>query len=151
MHTKSLIYTLQLYIQTHANHCSDLVGPLHNHYATTYSLHRDSSLNTLKYFHVTEGLIPDIMHDCLEGCVQYEVKELLKYLSSNGILSVSTIQHLIQSFLYSGPDAKNQPSPITAATLASPDHCLKQTCQFTYSFVHVHVSIYICISIHKSF
>ena len=65
--------------ETHTHHCSALGGPLHNHYATTYGLHRDSSLNTLQYFHVTEGLIPDIMHDCLEGCVQYEVKELLKY------------------------------------------------------------------------
>ena len=88
---------------------------------------------------MTEGLIPDIMHDCLEGCVQYEVKELLKYLSSSGILSVSTIQNLIQSFPYSGLDAKNRPSPITDATLASPDHGLKQTGQFTYLCVYVSI------------
>ena len=113
--------------QTHANHCSDLQGPLRNHYATTYGLHRDSSLNTLQYFHVTEGLIPDIMHDCLEGCVQYEIKELFKYLSSTRILSISAINNCIQSFPYLGPDAKNRPSPIAAATLASSDHSLKQS------------------------
>ena len=113
--------------ETHANHCSHLGGLLHDHCATTYGLHRDSSLNSLRYFHVTEGLIPDIMHDCLEGCVQYEVKELLKYLSSTRILSLSTINSLIQSFPYIGPDARNRPSPITAATLASSDHALKQT------------------------
>lgn len=113
--------------ETHANHCSSLEGPLHNHYATAYGLHRDSSLNTLKFFHVTEGLIPDIMHDCLEGCVQYEVKELLKYLSSMDVLNVSTINELIQSFPYLGPDSRNRPSPITTKTLASPDHNLKQT------------------------
>lgn len=115
--------------ETHANHCADLGGPLHNHYATTYGLHRDSSLNTLQYFHVTEGLIPDIMHDCLEGCVQYEVKELLKSLSSRRLLSVSAINNLIQSFPYLGPDARNRPSLISDVTLASPDHTLKQTGQ----------------------
>ena len=113
--------------QTHANHCSQLGGPLHNHYATTYGLHRDSILNQLQYFHVTEGLVPDIMHDCLEECVQYEVKEMLKYLSSERILSVSALNHLIQSFPYFGPDARNHPSPVTAASLASSDHALKQT------------------------
>ena len=51
---------------------------LHRHIVTIYGLHRDSILNSSKYFHVTEGLIPDIMHDCLEGALQYEVKELLK-------------------------------------------------------------------------
>ena len=114
---------------THANHCSDLGGPLHDHYATTYGLHRDSSLNALRFFHVTEGLVPDIMHDCLEGCVQYEVKELLKYLSSRGILSLSAINSRIESFPYMGPDARNKPSPITSTILASSDHALKQTGQ----------------------
>ena len=122
---------------THAAHCSNLGGPLHDHYATTYGIHRDSSLNTLRYFHVTEGLIPDIMHDCLEGCVQYEVKELLKYISSTKILCLSTINNLIQSFPYAGLDARNRPSPITAATLNSSDHCLKQTGQYTYFNVGV--------------
>ena len=27
---------------------------------------------------MVDGLVPDIMHDVLEGCAQYEVKELLK-------------------------------------------------------------------------
>ena len=30
--------------------------------------------------YVTEGLSPDIMHDILEGALQYETKELIKYL-----------------------------------------------------------------------
>ena len=72
---------------THAHQCADLAGPLHNHYATAYGLHRDSALNTLQYFHVTEGLIPDILHDCLEGCVQYEV------LNSEGVLRVTDINN----------------------------------------------------------
>ena len=45
---------------THKNHVSLLDSRgLHQHIATTYGLHRDSILNSSKYFHVTEGLIPD--------------------------------------------------------------------------------------------
>ena len=113
--------------ETHAHQCSDLNGPLHNHYATAYGLHRDSALNTLRYFHVTEGLIPDIMHDCLEGCVQYELKELLRHFNTEEILSVIAINNAIHSFPLMGSDARNRPAPITAITLASSDHSLKQT------------------------
>lgn len=94
-------------------------------YATAYGLHRDSALNTLHYFHVTEGLISDIMHDCLEGCVQYEVKELLRHFK--GILSVTAINNDIHSFPLMGSDARNRPAPITAITLASSDNSLKHT------------------------
>ncbi len=37
---------------------ASLGGHLHEHYATTYRLHRDAILNTSRYFHVTEGLVP---------------------------------------------------------------------------------------------
>ena len=72
---------------THANQCASLCGPLHEHFATTFGLHRDSIINTSRYFQVTEGLVPDIMHDVLEGCLAYEVKELLKYLINNGTIT----------------------------------------------------------------
>lgn len=119
--------------QTHANHCADLGGPLHDHYATTYGLHRDSCLNTLTYFHVTEGLVPDVMHDCLEGCVQLEVKQLLKSFISRRLLSIPTLNNLLQSFPYLGPDARNRPSIITEVTLASADHSLKQSGEYMIS------------------
>ena len=50
-------------IETHKRHCASLHGPLHEHVATTYGLTRDSILNSLRYFHVTSGLPPDVMHD----------------------------------------------------------------------------------------
>ena len=64
---------------THNLHCADLNGPLHDHITTAYGVQRNSILNQSRYFHVTEGLSPDIMHDLLEGCLQYETKELLKH------------------------------------------------------------------------
>ena len=133
--------------ETHAHQCADLDGPLHNHYATAYGLHRDLALNTLSFFHVTEGLIPDIMHDCLEGCVQYEVKELLKHLSSEGILSVVDINSAVHSFPLTGFDARNHPAPITAVNLASSDHSLKQTGIYMCSTMQIVLIIHICVCI----
>ena len=50
-------------------------------YSKEFGINCKSSLNDLKYFHVCDGfLIPDIMHDVLEGVLQYEVKLMLQYM-----------------------------------------------------------------------
>ena len=119
---------------THANQCASLHGSLHGHFATTFGLHRDSILNTSRYFHVTEGLVPDIMHDILEGCLAYEVKELLKYLIQNRTITLTEFSGIVKSFPYIGSDSRNKPTEIAASTLSSSDHSLKQT-----GMLHVHV------------
>lgn len=49
-----------------------------------FGINRNSILNELKYFHVCNGcLIPDVMHDLLEGALQYEVKLLLQVMIQN--------------------------------------------------------------------
>uniref|UniRef100_A0A1X7UTH9 Uncharacterized protein n=1 Tax=Amphimedon queenslandica TaxID=400682 RepID=A0A1X7UTH9_AMPQE len=52
--------------QTHAYHCSLLLRSNYTYVATTYGFTEDSILNSSKYFHVTEGLCPDVMQDMLE-------------------------------------------------------------------------------------
>ena len=57
--------------------------------STTYGLVHDSILNNSKFFHVTDGLEPDVMHDALEGSLEYETKEVLNYLiTEHRILSL---------------------------------------------------------------
>ena len=113
---------------THATHCSQLLGPLHEHVSTMYGLVRDSILNTSKFFYVTEGLAPDIMHDILEGCLQYEVKELSKYfILDQNIISLFLLNDKIDVFSYGYIDTPNKPSQISLASLKSSDHNLKQT------------------------
>ena len=109
---------------THKEHCSMLQGALADHIATTYGLARDSILNQSRYFHVTEGLSPDCMHDLLEGTMQYEVKELLKSLIHRDFISQQDINNRIAFFPYNSADAVNKPSPVS---LSSTDHSLKQT------------------------
>ena len=82
---------------------------MYNHIATTYGLSRDSILNSsLFFFHVTDGLAPDIMHDILEGSLQYEAKELMKALVTDfKILSLNELSTRIESFPYGYSDLTN--------------------------------------------
>ena len=134
---------------THASHCSALNGDLHDYYATTYGINRDSLLNTSKFFHVTEGLVPDIMHDCLEGCLPYEVKELLKHLIQCGVITLPMLNDTVQSFPYQGSDASNKPSIISSSTISSSDHGLRQTGTITFVVVIIKEIAFCCI--HKFF
>lgn len=71
---------------THARHCAildneELMSADRQHYSTTFGVNRRALVDTLCYFDVTSGaLIPDIMHDILEGALPLEVKCLLKVL-----------------------------------------------------------------------
>ncbi len=68
------------------------------------------------------------MHDILEGCAQYEVKELLKYLRANQNIPVTVeyINDQIQNFPYAPPDIRDKPSAISDVFYRSSDHSLKQ-------------------------
>ena len=68
----------------------------------------------------------DIMHDILEGTLQYEVKELLKHLTSTNICSLQHINGKIVSFPYGFSEVKNKPTEITSEHLSSHDHKLRQ-------------------------
>ena len=113
--------------ETHTQQCSNLGGALHDHYATTYGIKCNSILNESRYFHVTEGLVPDVMHDVLEGALEFEVKQLLKHFVSKKYLSLTVLNDAIDSFPYGATDSTNKPSPISPTTLASPDNLLKQS------------------------
>ena len=80
--------------ETHASQCVSLGGPLHDHFATTFGLHRDSILNTSQYFHVTEGLVPDVMDDVLEGCLPY-LQELDRIIHIWGQINRTNHLHYI--------------------------------------------------------
>ena len=111
--------------ETHAHHVKDLDDPvLASILATTYGLNRDSILNSLQFFHVTEGLPPDIMHDILEGALQYEMKEmLLIFTGEKGYFTLNTLNQRIKEFSYFYADMKDKPSEIT---LHSTDNGLNQ-------------------------
>ncbi len=124
---------------THSGHCTMLQTGA-DHVGTTYGLTRDSILNTSRYFHVTEGLPPDCMHDLLEGTIQYEIKELLKFVTSHKIMTLQEVNSRIQLFPYGSCDVTSKPSPIN---LLSDGHSLKQSGKICTSYctyaTYIHV------------
>ena len=118
---------------THAIHCADLDvdGPLRAHAATTYGVSCDSILNTSAYFHVIDGMVPDIMHDILEGSLQLHLKYLLKYcILRMKYFSLDTVNTRIHSFYFGTADAANKPSDIVTDVLTSSINSVKQSCKF---------------------
>lgn len=62
------------------------------HFSLIYGVNRRSSLNSLTYFDVSSGaLVPDIMHDVLEGVLPLELKLMLKVRGYNNYLYVIMI------------------------------------------------------------
>ena len=99
--------------------------------ATTYGVVRDPILNTLRYFHTTEGLLPDIMHDVLEGVLPMWVKHLLSHLIDSSLISVTELNRRIESYQFGPIEGSNRPRGNIAAThLESGD--LKQSGTLTY-------------------
>ena len=59
-----------------------------------YGVNRKSVLTKLQYFDICSGaLVPDIMHDVLEGVLQYETKIVLIYLVQS--CHYFTLRHLL--------------------------------------------------------
>ena len=113
--------------QIHKHHCEQLQGPLHDHITTTYGLQNDSILNSSKFFHVIDGLIPDVMHDILEGSLQYEVKELLKHcIHTENYFTLDQLNNKINEFPYVLTDKAARPAMIAPTVLGSADHSVKQ-------------------------
>ena len=111
------------------SHCEALSigGPLRDHMATTYGVVCNSVLNTCQYFHVTTGMVPDIMHDILEGSLELCMRHLLIYLvREQKLFSLNVLNNRIASMNYGLSEVKNKPTEIAPASLTSEGH-LKQS------------------------
>ena len=93
--------------ELHAEHCKALEN---ENTQTLYGVKKDCVLNTLHYFHCTENFAVDIMHDLLEGVVQYELKLFFQHILKSGYISIKALTERIQSFNYGFLERKNRPS-----------------------------------------
>lgn len=90
-----------------------------------YGVNRKSVLTQLKYFDICGGgLIPDIMHDMLEGLLQYEAKLVLKHTVESHYVSLRQINHIIESIELGYMEIANRPS--SPIVLNMEDKSLKQ-------------------------
>jgi len=95
----------------------------------TYGINRNSILNQLKYFHVCSGsLLPDIMHDILEGALQYEVKLLLHVMiEDKNYFNLVNFNSCLENLELGYMESKNRPTLISAKTFNSTGNSLKQS------------------------
>ena len=69
--------------QKHDEQCTIIerqtTDDMYRHYSVLYGINQRSILDSLTYFKVAAGtLIPDVMHDLLEGVLVLETKLMLK-------------------------------------------------------------------------
>ena len=93
-----------------------------------FGINHRSILDELQYFDVCGGgLVQDVMHDALEGMLEYECKMLLRHLiESESYFSLEYLNHQISSMELGYMEVKDRPSIISINTLKSSDHNLKQ-------------------------
>jgi len=72
---------------------------------------RGFALNQSKYWHVTENVIMDAMHDFLEGIVPFTIKLALSEFKSQSLISAEILNQRIRLFKYARRDLPNKPSP----------------------------------------
>lgn len=66
---------------SHKIQCEEVEKDKTGEKSKEYGINRNSVLNELAYFHVCSGaLVPDVMHDILEGALQYEIKLMLQVM-----------------------------------------------------------------------
>ena len=90
-----------------------------------YGLDRNSILNELQYFSVCSGaLLPDIMHDLLEGALQYKLKLMLQLFIFQGLSEINDcIEYLDLGYM----EIKDCPSLLCDTNLCAHSGTLKQS------------------------
>ena len=95
--------------------------------SVTYGVNSSSILNELQYFHCVGSLLPDIMHDVLEGVLPYETKLMLQnFIQEEQYFHLDDLNHMIENFELGYAESANRPTPIAYTTLTSGDNSLKQ-------------------------
>jgi len=83
---------------SHKIQCELIVKDKTGEKSKELGINRDSVLNELNYFHVCDGsLLPDVMHDILEGALQYETKLLLHKMIDNGIITLQEFNSRLEN------------------------------------------------------
>ena len=76
--------------------------------SSVYGVKNQSVLNDLQYFHVTEGLPPDVAHDLLEGVCKDTILKIVSGVNTY----ITDINLILETFPYKGSDKATKPSTI---------------------------------------
>lgn len=111
----------------HQQHCSLVDGDTTGKLSTEYGVNSRSPMLDLEYFDMCCGtLIPDVMHDLLEGTLQHVLQLLLTYcIEEKGFFSLATLNEKIEG-IELGYMETTRPAPV--------DHCkhMRQNGKYYY-------------------
>ena len=112
----------------HKEHCRLVEADKSGAQSKEFGINRDSVLNELEYFHVCNGgLLPDIMHDVLEGALQYEVKLMLHWMIESACyFTLDDLNSRLENLELGHMESKSHPSLISGKTMMSEGNSLKQ-------------------------
>ena len=81
----------------------------------------------MKYLNVCDNcLIPDVMHDLLEGVLQYEVKLLLQVMIQNKAFTLEMFNKRLENVELGYTECSKRPTLIAPTTLNGDGNSLKQ-------------------------
>lgn len=109
--------------------------------STQLGINYRSILFELQRFEV-DLLVPDVMHDLLEGTLQFEAKLVLEHVVSERYVSYSVFAGALAGMEVGYMEADNKPSEISSATFSSSDKTLGQKGSNLYI---VQVTIFTCM------
>ena len=113
---------------SHEQHCKSVQEDSSGNASKEYGINRNSILNQLNYFHVCDGsLLPDIMHDILEGALQYETKLMLQtFVNVKHYFTLEEFNSRMENLELGYTESKNRPTLLSHKTLNSESNSLKQ-------------------------
>jgi len=104
-----------------------------NNFSET-GIYKESILNKLNSFHVTQNYVVDIMHDIFEGVCHYNLCHIIKYYIDLQIFSLETLNLRKKNFNYGPLESGNLSPEITELHLSK--FRLKMTAREMMTFVH---------------
>ena len=129
----------------HRQYCALLEEDSSGEVSKQYDINRDSILNELAYFHMCNGsLVPDVMHDILEGALQYEVKLMLQFMiDTEKYFTLEELNTRLEHIELGYMEYKDRPTAISVATLRSSGSSLKQkgmrVIHYRRNVFHIHI------------
>ena len=126
-------------LDVHCEQCDELEEDVSNYVENSkeYGVNFRSILMELEYFDVCSGaLLQDVMHDLLEGVLQYEGNFLLQHcITDCQYFTLAHLNSVIDSIELGYMEADDRPTPITSQVLRS-NRNLGQKGSFWFTNMH---------------
>lgn len=101
-------------------------------YRKTIGVKRYCCLNDLKYFHITQNISVDILHDFYEGAMPFLLDLLFNFMIAQKIIKKVDIIRAIKSYSYGQLNRKNIPSIISFRKSNFGQNGSQSKCLFTH-------------------